>query len=343
MGAANGTSLGGSSFTTHNRTAHGEERQEQQVHMNRLPDRLPSSNHFHEYTKIAQEFLKKQKVKKAARDRNLNLHGKLIKSSVGLDIKSLVLKQSSKEKSRYYPRFKYSSTEDIKISIYYWTTQVTNSEGVPLYFTIPAELPPAGIIEKEEGKEVMYEKIKSTSFKVEKYEGMPLFNATMNYFPCVITVELQKKPSVGSDGVSDYQNLITYWVFTINKSSNLLELKPFRQVLVAYDIAFLLQQIYGITDAVEGKDGEYSAAGNDDSQIWVACMTEEKNTVVMPCGHLWVCKECATTIASQRSPDWPICRNKVTSFVPLNINSIKNMEKEGIKEGSEEIGEGVQL
>mmetsp|Transcript_3049 Transcript_3049/g.3632 ORF Transcript_3049/g.3632 Transcript_3049/m.3632 type:complete len:80 (+) Transcript_3049:373-612(+) len=79
-----------------------------------------------------------------------------------------------------------------------------------MYFTIPSELPTAGITEKDAAEDTLYEKIKSTSFDVEKYEGMPLFNATATYFPCVITIEPQKKPVVGEDGVSDYQNLITY-------------------------------------------------------------------------------------------------------------------------------------
>eukprot|EP00344_Euplotes_crassus_P010071 CAMPEP_0197007996 /NCGR_PEP_ID=MMETSP1380-20130617/43220_1 /TAXON_ID=5936 /ORGANISM="Euplotes crassus, Strain CT5" /LENGTH=205 /DNA_ID=CAMNT_0042428349 /DNA_START=1 /DNA_END=618 /DNA_ORIENTATION=- len=177
---------------------------------NNLPNRMPSNNHLHEYTKAAEDFLKQQKVKQLARERNINLHGKLIKSKLGLDIKTLVLKQSSKEQNRYYPRFKYSCTEDAKVSIYYCCKQMTNAEGVPMYFTIPSDLPSAGVIELDEGKNKMYEKIKSTSFDITKYESMPLFNSTVNYFPCVITLEPQARPTVGEDGVSDYQNLITY-------------------------------------------------------------------------------------------------------------------------------------
>ena len=308
----------------------------QAIHSN--SNNMPNQ-HLHKYTKDVEAFLKKQQVKKIAREKNLNLHGKLIKSKLGLDIKSLTLKQSSHEMNRYYPRFKFSATEDCKISIYYCTNQVTNAEGVPMYFTIPSELPTAGIIEREQAIDKMYDKIKSTSFDVEKYEGMPLFNATATYFPCVITIEPEKKPTVGADGVSDYQNLITYWVFKIDKSKNCLEIKPFRQVLVAFDMAFNLQQIFGIDDAKEdNKEGDFAGYGDDgdvdDSQKCVVCITDEKNTVVMPCGHLCVCKDCATTISQQRSPDCPIWRSKVTSFVPLNIKSIKKMENEGYTRGS---------
>ncbi|CAI2374888.1 unnamed protein product [Moneuplotes crassus] len=303
--------------------------------------KLPSSNHLHDYTLAAQEFLQKREIQKLARERNINLHGKLIKSKFGLDVKTFTLKQSSKENDRYYPRFKYSCTEDAKISIYYCCNQISNSEGVPMYFTIPSVLPAAGLVEVDKGLDQTYEKVKSTSFDISQYENMPLFNSTMSYFPCVITLEPRKKPIIGDDGVSDYQNLITYCVFALNKSTNQIEIKPFKQTLVAFDMAFNLQQIYGINDAVEeNKEETLGLIAADDSQLCVVCMTDQKNTVVMPCGHLCVCKDCATTIASQRSPDCPICRKKVYSFVPLNIDSIKNRET---KTSNGEISAGYQV
>ena len=37
--------------------------------------------------------------------------------------------------------------------------------------------------------------------------------------------------------------------------------------------------------------------GEDDSKKCTICLTEEKNTIVVPCGHLCVCKGCATEFA----------------------------------------------
>jgi len=44
----------------------------------------------------------------------------------------------------------------------------------------------------------------------------------------------------------------------------MITLKPIKQVLVAFDMAFNLQQIYGINDAFEDKKGEDPAMLADD-------------------------------------------------------------------------------
>lgn len=90
---------------------------------------------------------------------------------------------------------------------------------------------------------------------------MPLFNCTQNYFPCIIAIDPRKKVEYDNDGVSDYQSLITYCVFVIDKSKNVLKLKPIKQVLIAFDMGFNLQQIYGITDALEENKGLSFLAG----------------------------------------------------------------------------------
>ena len=67
-------------------------------------------------------------------------------------------------------------------------------------------------------------------------------------------------------------------------------------------VILVLQEIFGLEEAKKEDDGE------DDSKKCTICLTEEKNTIVVPCGHLCVCKGCATEFAKQKSPDCPICR-----------------------------------
>lgn len=260
---------------------------------------------------------------------------------MGIDTRSISLRQDTSDRNLYWLSLKYSTKEKCKISVYYCATQIVNNEGMPTYFTIPDGLPSAGIVNVSKGISQDFEDEEQVCFDVEKYEGMPLFNYTINYYPCIISIEPRKKTEYGDDGVSDYQNLITYCVFTIDKSSNVLALKPIKQILIAFDMAFNLQQIYGISDALEDSKertpldflGGNFAEDIESSQQCVICLSEEKNTVVMPCGHLCVCKDCATAISKQRAPDCPICRKKVKSFVPLNIQSIKKLESKTIARG----------
>lgn len=178
----------------------------QQIHVDRLPD----DNQLHDYTQAAKDFLDKQAFKKLARERNLNLHGKLIKSRVNIDPKSIQLTQDQTEKTLYWLSFEHSSKEKCKISIYYCANQITNSEGLPTYFTIPPQLPSASIVNVGKGLNKKFEDEEQACFDVQKYEGMPLFNCTQSYYPCIIAIEPRKQVEYDKDGVSDYQSLITY-------------------------------------------------------------------------------------------------------------------------------------
>ncbi len=115
----------------------------------------------------------------------------------------------------------------------------------------------------------------------------------------------------------------------MNQSTHVLQFAGVEQRLINGGDILVLQQIFGLTD-VNSKDP--SEQLSEDEKLCVICISEEKNTVVMPCGHLCVCKACAIEIAKSRGPDCPVCRKKVLSFVPLNIENIKTIEEDFAKE-----------
>jgi hypothetical protein len=155
---------------------------QQNVHHNQLP----SDNNLHSYSDNVRQFLEQQNFKKISRERNLNLHGKLIKSRVGIDAKSISFLQDEEDKNMYWLSFNYSSTEKCKISVYYCANQTTNSDGLPSYFTIPPDLPSASVIKVKKGVNKSFQGEEQACFDVQKYKGMPLFNSSTNYFPCII-------------------------------------------------------------------------------------------------------------------------------------------------------------
>jgi hypothetical protein len=55
---------------------------------------------------------------------------------------------------------------------------------------------------------------------------------------------------------------------------------------------------------------------NDEEGLCVICLTNEKTTVVMPCRHLCLCKECAEELR-QRSPKCPVCRGPIAQLVSV--------------------------
>lgn len=64
---------------------------------------------------------------------------------------TIAFQQDENKGSRYWLSFKYSASEDAKISIYYCANQFTTPEGTPSYFTIAPELPAASIKKVSQG------------------------------------------------------------------------------------------------------------------------------------------------------------------------------------------------
>lgn len=81
---------------------------------------------------------------------------------------------------------------------------------MPTHFEIKPELPSAATLKVKKGKNKSFKNEPDVCFDISNYEGMPLFNSSYKYYPCIISFEPARDSAVGDDGVSDYQNLLTY-------------------------------------------------------------------------------------------------------------------------------------
>ena len=235
----------------------------------------------------------------------------MIKSKVYMQPKSIKLVQDETEKNIYYLDFKYDALCDVKVGVYYCAKQVCDAMGVPMYFLIHPELPKAHIETMESGQGKSVERNEGFKFDVSKYQRMPLFKNTRDYFPILITIE----PSSSGGDDQEYQNVITYGVFRMEESTHTFEFKGIEQRMINGKTILVLQEIFGLEI-----DQEAPVAEDDESNMCVICISEDKSTVVMPCGHLCICKSCATEFAKKQNPLCPICRvsqltQEMSSFV----------------------------
>jgi len=56
----------------------------------------------------------------------------------------------------------------------------------------------------------------------------------------------------------------------------------------------------------------------NDAKTCVVCMDKDVNAILIPCGHLGLCIECAKEIDSN-SGFCPICRQKIESFMRVYL------------------------
>ncbi|KAK7832271.1 putative e3 ubiquitin-protein ligase lul4 [Quercus suber] len=93
------------------------------------------------------------------------------------------------------------------------------------------------------------------------------------------------------------------------------QVRVVKQILWIDGFRYELREIYGI--------GSSEAEGFDDSdpgKECVICMTEPKDTAVLPCRHMCMCSECAKALRLQ-SNKCPICRQPIEELIEIKIHN----------------------
>ena len=67
------------------------------------------------------------------------------------------------------------------------------------------------------------------------------------------------------------------------------------------------------------RGGEGGSIAGDDGHECVICMSEARNTTVLPCRHMCLCRDCAEILRHQASAKCPICRSAVTSVLCIRV------------------------
>ena len=97
-----------------------------------------------------------------------------------------------------------------------------------------------------------------------------------------------------------------------------------KQKIWVRGVSYELQEIYGI-EAAPGaastdRDDGFQSTALAQSDECVICLTEPRDTTVLPCRHLCMCAECAHHLRDQTTGTvCPICRNPVESLLEIKV------------------------
>ncbi|XP_041362306.1 probable E3 ubiquitin-protein ligase MGRN1 [Gigantopelta aegis] len=136
-----------------------------------------------------------------------------------------------------------------------------------------------------------------------------LFSAEKETIPVVIQCCVEEEEHAGHCHVT---------FASIEKTSdNNYSLKPLKQKQFVDGLSYLLQEIYGI----ENKNMERSKLDPDDDvedsgAECVICMSDMRDTLILPCRHLCLCSACAESLRYQASM-CPICRVKFRALLQI--------------------------
>ncbi|XP_031303547.1 E3 ubiquitin-protein ligase MGRN1 isoform X1 [Camelus dromedarius] len=83
--------------------------------------------------------------------------------------------------------------------------------------------------------------------------------------------------------------------------------KPLKQKQIVDRVSYLLQEIYGIENKNNQETKPSDEENGDNSSECVVCLSDLRDTLILPCRHLCLCNSCADTLRYQAS-SCPICR-----------------------------------
>uniref|UniRef100_A0A0N5CCS9 RING-type E3 ubiquitin transferase n=1 Tax=Strongyloides papillosus TaxID=174720 RepID=A0A0N5CCS9_STREA len=118
--------------------------------------------------------------------------------------------------------------------------------------------------------------------------------------------------SVDEDNLDKQHTQLTFCnIVKSNDRNSFLMLKPQRQKLFVDGVLYLLQEIYGI----ENKEYENSMIDENGSEC-IICMSDIRDTVILPCRHLCICNNCAETLRYKQN-NCPICRSPFRALLQM--------------------------
>ncbi|KIH64559.1 hypothetical protein ANCDUO_05127 [Ancylostoma duodenale] len=135
------------------------------------------------------------------------------------------------------------------------------------------------------------------------------------YFPVVVVIQ--------TDDVERAQMQSTMCTVDVaNDSSHALILKPLRQKIACDGVIYLLQEMFGI----ENKEMTADGSTDDGGLECIICMSDVRDTVILPCRHLCICNNCADTLR------YKVIRYETVTLVeglngPLNHQTYTNAEQ----------------
>ncbi|GKC50189.1 probable E3 ubiquitin-protein ligase LUL4 [Tanacetum coccineum] len=205
------------------------------------------------------------------------------------------------------------------ITIYYFAKEEPNCKFVPVYAEafVPVK------VSFQKGHAQRFKQPPGTGIDLGFFELDALSKPSSgeDVYPLVICAEINV-PLVSPDEhhyvplpntATTPHMQITQAVLEKN-NDNPFKVKVMRQILWIDGVRYELREIYGISQSEE----KFDDAGSGEE--CVICLTEPKNTAVLPCRHMCLCSECAKALRDQTNK-CPICRQPIEELMEIKINT----------------------
>nr|XP_023923875.1 probable E3 ubiquitin-protein ligase LUL2 [Quercus suber] len=234
-----------------------------------------------------------------------------IRNDVNIKKESLRLEPDEENPGQFLVAFTFDATAPGSITVMFFAKE---NEDCNLTATKDG-LPNSDAISFELGLGQKFRQRCGTGIDFSKIEETELTNCgDLEIYPLVVKAEAYPLTHNESEGDPVRNSQITKAVFE-KKENGEYQVRVMKQILWVNDMRYELQEIYGIGNVVEGDTEE-----NDSGKECVICLSEPRDTTVLPCRHMCMCSGCAKALSIQ-TDRCPICRQPIERLLEIKVSN----------------------
>uniref|UniRef100_H3CDT4 E3 ubiquitin-protein ligase n=1 Tax=Tetraodon nigroviridis TaxID=99883 RepID=H3CDT4_TETNG len=204
-----------------------------------------------------------------------------------------------KSRACYNVEFTFDADTQVAVTIYYQAMEEFHN-GVPLYLPQDSSLQ-SETVHFKRGVCQQFCLPSHTVNLSEWADDELLFDVDKEVFPMVI----QAAVAEGEEHLGHSHILLATFEKHMDGSYCV---KPLKQKQVVDGVSYLLQEIYGIENKYNSQESKVADDEiSDNSAECVVCLSDVRDTLILPCRHLCLCNACADTLRYQANC-CPICR-----------------------------------
>uniref|UniRef100_A0AAX7UMX5 E3 ubiquitin-protein ligase n=1 Tax=Astatotilapia calliptera TaxID=8154 RepID=A0AAX7UMX5_ASTCA len=214
------------------------------------------------------------------------------------DDSDTLAEDGGKPKVQYGVEFTFDADARVAITLYCQAFEEF-SNGMAVY----SPKDPSMASETVHYKRGVSQQFSMPSFKIDfsewKEEDLN-FDLDRGVFPMVIQAVVDE----GDDCLGHAHVLLAAFERHVDGS---FSVKPLKQKQIVDRVSYLLQEIYGIENKNNQETKPSDDENSDNSNECVVCLSDLRDTLILPCRHLCLCNSCADTLRYQAN-NCPICR-----------------------------------
>mmetsp|Transcript_41463 Transcript_41463/g.67283 ORF Transcript_41463/g.67283 Transcript_41463/m.67283 type:complete len:378 (+) Transcript_41463:180-1313(+) len=259
-------------------------------------------------------------------------HTCTIRNDVNLKKNSLKLIKDDPSREIYRLEFVFDASVDCTITVFFVASEVSDSSS-PATFRTLHENPQREPRPFPKGLGQVFTQPPDEGIDLSMYkEDEIVYGSGGNQFPIVIRLEGVNGPdtAASNDGKGGVKCQSTFASFAKLPEGG-WTVKVIKQKILVGTTSYELQEIYGIeqNSAASGNNEEEAETGRE----CVICMSEPRDTTLLPCRHMCMCNECAKVLRYQTNK-CPICRSPVESLLQIKVSSKKDNSMSAESSGS---------